>query len=120
MEIKLNDLQKTPRDENRRHALGGNNFVHRLVPSLHEDRIEDDAGQLVCIPLRTQSPNSSGESSRIGTIASIKFGLSNKATLPTLHHIVERLAELPVFEIVQTNVTSGAGFFEYEKAFQVT
>lgn len=41
--------------------------------------------------------------------AAIRFDALGWKALPTLHHIVERLAEIPVFEVVEAKLVEGTG-----------
>jgi hypothetical protein len=41
--------------------------------------------------------------------AEVKFEALDWKALPTLHHIVERLAEIPVYEVVEAKVVEGTG-----------
>lgn len=48
--------------------------------------------------------------------ADIKFDVGDWNTLPTLHHIVERLAEVPMFELVEAKVVEGTGVSDVSAA----
>ncbi|PVI04317.1 FAD binding domain-containing protein [Periconia macrospinosa] len=41
--------------------------------------------------------------------AEIRFDALDQRRLPTLHHIVERLAEIPIYEIVEAKIVEGTG-----------
>jgi len=41
--------------------------------------------------------------------AEVKFDALNWKALPTLHHIVERLKEVPIYEVVEAKVVEGSG-----------
>jgi acetoacetate decarboxylase len=43
------------------------------------------------------------------TTAEIKFDALDWKALPTLHHIVDRLREVPVFEVVEAKIVEGTG-----------
>lgn len=49
------------------------------------------------------------DSLMIADRAEIKFDALDWKKLPTLHHIVARLAEIPVYEVVEAKVTEGLG-----------
>lgn len=48
--------------------------------------------------------------------AEIRFEALEAQRLPTLHHIVERLAEIPVYEIVEAKVVEGLGMSDVRGA----
>ena len=49
------------------------------------------------------------ESKEISSNASIKFDSLEFKKIPTLHHIVSKLAEIPIYEIVEASVVRGSG-----------
>ena len=41
--------------------------------------------------------------------AEIKFDALDWQALPTLHHIIERLQEIPIYEVIEAKVSEGTG-----------
>lgn len=67
-------------------------------------------------------PTSSEQSltkARRTTNCNIAVDAHNPKILPTLHHIVSRLAELPIFEIVEGTVVEGTGVEDLRSAYRV-
>ena len=82
-------------------------FVHKYIPASDvNDRKQQraDADYNVYIPGYTDG--SSG-STTVSKAADAEFEISNLGfqKLPTIHHIIERLAEVPCFEVVEATVT---------------
>jgi 2-polyprenyl-6-methoxyphenol hydroxylase-like FAD-dependent oxidoreductase len=48
--------------------------------------------------------------------ASIKFDALDWQALPTLHHIVERLQEIPIYEVVEAKIVEGTGVSDVRTA----
>lgn len=49
----------------------------------------------------------------------ISFDALDTKRLPTVHHIVERLAEIPVYEVVEAKVVQGEGVSDVSSARQL-
>lgn len=63
-----------------------------------------DADYADCIPSSKSQPASSGLSPLQSSSAQIEWRPQDVQSLPTLTHVVDRLAELPVFEVVRATV----------------
>jgi hypothetical protein len=59
------------------------------------------------------------EKSWTGKQATISFTPGTWETLPTLHHIIGRLAEIPVFEVLGSKIEEGTGVDDVAAAAQV-
>lgn len=82
-------------------------FVHRYIPAV-ANKGKPVADCIVCLPTTSDCSNKEARSNRAELYdATIKFNAHNAEKLPTLYHIVQRLAELPIIEIVETMVTEG-------------
>ncbi|MCJ1465862.1 hypothetical protein MMC07_004481 [Pseudocyphellaria aurata] len=81
-------------------------FAHRYIPAV-ATKGKPTADCIVCLP-----PTSTKEE-KVGVAglsdANIRWNAHDAKKLPTLYHIVQRLAELPVIEIVKTTATEGLG-----------
>ena len=51
-----------------------------------------------------------------GNKASVSFDALSWKQLPTLHHIVDRLAEIPVYEVVEAKLVEGTGVSDVSAA----
>ena len=101
--------------------LQGLVFTHRYLPSL-DRKGEADLSQIICLPLNQQPLDLEAGTKSTVTNAGLTFKVHDRKELPTLHHIVARLAELPIYEVVAASVTSQIGcqgFVDYSKAFLV-
>ena len=90
-------------------------FFYKYIPATGE-RGTADAEYPVCDP--EQPPVKLRRSLRASKGSISIHGLDWKS-LPTLHHIAERLAELPVFEFVEGTVTEGEGVHDFSRAYRV-
>ena len=92
-------------------------FTHRYIPSL-VDNDKADVNQIVCLP-RGQFYQEGQETVMHASKANFKFTTHDRKTLPTLSHIVTRLAELPILEVTEASVMKGTGYPNYEGAYSV-
>ncbi|KAE8154447.1 hypothetical protein BDV25DRAFT_172095 [Aspergillus avenaceus] len=87
-------------------------FVHRYMPSVGmEHRGTPEAEYPVVIDFAEESKTVPTKITRVLTAEKATFeidGLDWKR-LPTLHHIISRLAEVPVYEVLEGKVVEGEG-----------
>lgn len=89
-------------------------FVHRYLPSLETGRSANENDVLLSQSDVPSSVRLNFEQSSNGTIFKIEdLGMDK---LPTLHHIVSRLAELPVFEVLGGTTTMYSGIRDFSAA----
>lgn len=83
-------------------------FTHRYIPAVARNG-KALADCIVCLPTTTADRGNGPERTAGAepSAATIRWNAHSAEKLPTLHHIVQRLAELPVLEIVQASVTEG-------------
>lgn len=82
-------------------------FTHRYIPAV-ANKGKPIADCIVCLPITSDPSKKEERIDQAGLFdATIKWNAHNEERLPTLHHIVQRLAELPIYEIVKTTVTEG-------------
>lgn len=94
-------------------------FVHRYIPAV-ANKGKPVADCIVCLPTSDRSSREARSNGAEPYDATIKFNARSAEKLPTLHHIVQRLAELPIIEIVKTMVTEGvSGTRMHEDAYIV-
>lgn len=85
-------------------------LVHRYIPSVgREAKGKAEADYACFVPFEEDNPKPKPESVRTSSSAEFKLEAGDWKSLPTLHHVIARLAELPVFEIVGAKVTEGKG-----------
>ena len=116
VDIGLSDLQSPPRDALLKPIPEDNVFVHRWFPPVPNASLEKVTGQLVRIPVKDRPSEVATEGAKTGTKASIEYMPHDPTTLPTLHHIITRLAELPIYEIVATAARPDVTLLDYENA----
>lgn len=90
-------------------------FVHKLVHTRGGALSMPDADYVAMIDTKSDSLQACPQSmeSWNGT-AKITFNPCNASQLPTLHHIVSRLAELPIFDVVDVLVIHTSGVPNYD------
>ena len=95
-------------------------FTHRYIPAF-ANKGKPIADCIVCLPATSDLINKEEKSGAAG-LSNVTIGWTahDKAKLPTLHHIVQRLAELPIIEIINTTVTEGvSGIRRHDDAYVV-
>lgn len=93
-------------------------FTHRYIPAVG-NKGKAIADCIVCLPTAKPS-GSSEEKERRAAKADINWTVHDGNTFPTLHHIVARLAEVPIFEVVKATLTAGVSAPKYDDAYVVT
>lgn len=94
-------------------------FTHRYIPALG-NKGKPLADSIVCLPSILPQSVSTELRMTAGSKADIKWDGSDKYIHPTLHHIIGRLSELPVLDIVEATVARGDGVpTTYEDAYVV-
>jgi acetoacetate decarboxylase len=105
-----NELEKTvAKEDEESEGL----FFHKYMPSPEIGKAICESDFLLDISCKTSLIRSQSVSAPLDTRFNIKdLGVEQ---LPTLHHIVARLAELPVFEILMGSVTEHQGVTDLSK-----
>jgi acetoacetate decarboxylase len=100
-------------------------FVHKYVPTTgsfgSKERGQAD------VEYTTFLPNDEGEHAVEKKVekmlktatADLRFDALDWKALPTLHHIVERLAEIPIYEVVEAKVVEGSGVGDVSAARRI-
>ncbi|KAL3457403.1 hypothetical protein BJX64DRAFT_18920 [Aspergillus heterothallicus] len=100
----------------------GGVLVHRYVPKVGADsKGEAEAEYPVFVPNADESKLLVSRVTRVRTATKAGFeidGLDWKA-LPTLHHIISRLAEIPIDEILSAKVVEGEGVSDVSSARRI-
>ncbi|MCJ1472618.1 hypothetical protein MMC13_001267 [Lambiella insularis] len=98
-------------------------FVHKCIPasgSAQRAKSSVDAEYDVFHPYpASTSAGTDSKPARHTTEASFKIHDLDVKRLPTLHHIVSRLAEIPVFGIVEATVTEKKGVNDFSNARRI-
>lgn len=95
-------------------------LVHRYIPKVgHANRGEAEAEYAVFVPRAEDSLQPQPKRILKARKASFKLDPMDWEALPTLHHIISRLAELPVYEVVGGKVVEGLGVPDLRAAQRV-
>lgn len=121
LEIQVQDLGPIRTSEEPLEGDGASDpiFTHRYIPALG-NKGKPLADLIVCLP--SVSPQSVRTEVRMAASskADIKWNGSDEYTHPTLHHIIGRLSELAVLDVIEATVARGEGVPPtYEDAFVV-
>lgn len=85
-------------------------LVYRYIPSVGRDnKGKAEAEYPVFVPYAEDMPQPKPKRVYQTTKASFKLDAMDWEALPTLHHIISRLAELPVYEVIGGKVVEGVG-----------
>jgi hypothetical protein len=90
-------------------------FFHKYVPTTgslgSKERGQADVQYTAFLPSdeEAKTVEKKVEKTLKASGAEIKFDALDWKALPTLHHIVERLKEIPVYEVVEAKVVEGTG-----------
>jgi Acetoacetate decarboxylase (ADC) len=85
-------------------------LVYRYIPSVgRENKGKADAEYPVFVPFKEEKPQPKTERVYRAAKASFKIDPLDWDALPTLHHVISRLGELPVYEIMDAKVVEGVG-----------
>lgn len=85
-------------------------FTYRYMPQVGRDnKGVAEAGYPVFVPFADERPVPVAERVRKAKNASFKIDPLDWEALPTLYHVISRLAELPVYEVMSGKVVEGKG-----------
>jgi len=95
-------------------SLSGENddgiLVHRYIPTVgRENRGKAAESFAVFVPFAEEQPKQATEKVFKAGKASISIDALDWESLPTLHHVILRLQEVPVFEILGAKIVEGVG-----------
>ncbi|KAL4975275.1 hypothetical protein BDW66DRAFT_167294 [Aspergillus desertorum] len=103
-------------------GVNGGLLVHRYIPKVGRDsKGQAEVEYPVFVPNADESKVLVSKVTRVRTASKAAFeieGLGWEA-LPTLHHIVERLAEIPVDEILSAKIVEGEGVPDVSSARRI-
>lgn len=97
-------------------------FFHKHIPATgslgSKERGQADVEYTAFLPAAEEASTVEKKVARTlkASSASIKFDALDWKSLPTLHHVVQRLQEVPVFEIVEAKVVEGTGVSDVSPA----
>lgn len=85
-------------------------LLYRYLPRVGRDhKGTSEAEYTVFVPFAEETPQPVTTKVWTASHAQIKIDGLDWANLPTLHHVVSRLEEIPVYEIVKAKVVEGVG-----------
>lgn len=85
-------------------------LVYRYIPKVGRDnKGQAEAEYPVFVPYKEDMPQPQTKRVWQASNASIKIDALDWDCLPTLHHVVSRLQEIPIYEIVSAKVVEGTG-----------
>lgn len=95
-------------------------LIQRYMPKVGRDlKGQADAEYAVFDSFAAADPKPQVHRSWTAGKASFTLDAGNWNSLPTLHHIVSRLAEIPVYEVVQAKVSEGTGVPDVSSAHRI-
>ena len=126
LKIQVQDLVLIRRSEEPSRGDDGSDsiFTHRYIPALG-NKGKPLADSIVCLPSTSTStslPQLAKTEVRMaaGSKADIKWNACDEYKYPTLHHIIDRLSELAVLDVIGVTVAKGdGGPPTYEDAYVV-
>lgn len=118
LEMQVQDLVPIRTAEEASKGYDGSDliFTHRYIPALG-NKGDPLADSIVCLPSRVpQSVQTMAASSKVD----VKWNRCDEYRHPTLHHIIDRLSELAVFDVIEATLARGdEGPPPYEDAYVV-
>ncbi|KAJ5137087.1 hypothetical protein N7448_005641 [Penicillium atrosanguineum] len=97
-------------------------LVYRYIPKVGRDtKGEAEAEYPVFVPHAQESKVVPSEVTRLRRTKNAKVEISGLGwdALPTLHHVVERLAEIPIDEVIDAKITEGRGVPDVSSAQRI-
>jgi len=97
-------------------------LVHRYIPAVgREMKGKADAEYSVVVPHEEESKVVPSTVKKVEkpTRASVKFDSLDTEALPTLHHIVSVLADIPIYEVVGSKIVEGTGVPDVSSARRI-
>ena len=93
-------------------------LAYRYVPAVGE-RGKADAEYAVYVPAAEASEKPVIHKTLKASNASLSFDAGNWQTLPTLHHVAQGLADVPIFDVVEAKVVEGTGVEDVSQARRI-
>lgn len=93
-------------------------LVYRYVPAVGQPGKTDAEYAVLCPYPPSPSPPKSPKG-LVSKSASLTFAAHDWQSLPTLHHVVQKLADMPVYGIEEANKVSGAGVDDLRGAHRI-
>lgn len=95
-------------------------LVHRYIPAVGRDKKgQADVEYTVFDPFSEAEPKPRPQRILRSDEASIVLNARDWSSLPTMHHIIERLAEIPIYEVVSARVIEGVNVPDVASARRV-
>ncbi|KAF1816415.1 FAD/NAD(P)-binding domain-containing protein [Eremomyces bilateralis CBS 781.70] len=93
-------------------------FCYRYIPAVGRPGTAD-AEYAVFIPSEGASQTPNVIRTMLARKGDLAFEARDRQALPTLHHITARLAEIPVYEVVEARIDEGTGVEDLSQAFRI-
>ncbi|GJP92721.1 hypothetical protein CBS63078_2260 [Aspergillus niger] len=108
----LEDLEDQDFSMNPPQNIGKGDLIYRYMPQVgRANKGQPEAEYPVLVPQEEEQKNIPSRITRLRTTKNARFEIDALSweALPTLHHVISRLAEIPVDEIVSAKVVEGEG-----------
>jgi hypothetical protein len=116
----LHEVNPTSNTENVSVEANDGMFTYRYMPQVGRDnKGTAEAEYPVFVPFAQDHPKPVTKRVRQATTARFEMDAFDWEALPTLHHVISRLAELPVYEIVGAKVVDGVGVHDVGAAMRI-
>jgi hypothetical protein len=95
-------------------------FAYKYIPKVGE-RGQADVEHATFVPHAEEAKVVPSKVQRVFTAktGSVKFDPLDWESLPTLHHVISRLAEIPIYEVVSGKVVEGLGVPDVSSARRI-
>ena len=120
--LQLRDLNDQVNDDGSESTLDPGILIHKHIPRTgFETKPEADADYTVVTSFAEDAQTVPSKMTRVQTSnkASFEVRETDWDMLPTLHHVVSRLAEVPIYEIVEAKVVESRGVADLSSARRV-
>lgn len=92
-------------------------LTHRYIPGI-DIGSRPAADSIICLSMKgSDRPNPTRR--KPCSDSELKFIAHSSRELPTLHYILERLAELPILDFAESYVVEGTGSLEFDRAWEL-
>lgn len=95
-------------------------LVYRYMPSVGKSHKGTPSEEYEAyVPFKDEKPEPCVERTWKASAASVDIDAMDWTALPTLHHVIARLAEIPVYEILEAKVVEGTGVPDVASAVRI-
>ena len=94
-------------------------LIHRQMPGVGDPKITPPDGQYTAYYPSQEIQDEVLEEQSCLAPATVSFQPHDWHKLPTLHHIVDRLAELPIIEVLESSVVKTRGLTDFSQLAKI-